>query len=155
MTCISFRIINLYFINDLIWHENVKWTLVESDMFVYGLFFWSKVCDLSRAVLRHYTNKEVDWNSIHDAGCTCDNTDLPHHVSNDKEIENMMNVYFRSFLESLPSPPTIVTISRSSQDDYCPPEQVESIQSSVIEELKRVFEIDQPILQYLMDDDKL
>ena len=33
---------------------------------------------------------EVDWLLVHNAGCTCDDTPLPHHVSGEDEIEAMM-----------------------------------------------------------------
>lgn len=100
---------------------------------------------------RHYSDKEIDWMSIHDAGCTCDNTDLPHHVATDDEFQDYIAGHFREFLEALPHPPTIITISRSSQDDYCPQEQVDAIQAAVLDELKSRFPVDEPISQYLLE----
>ncbi|XP_077285628.1 misexpression suppressor of ras 6 [Arctopsyche grandis] len=109
-----------------------------------------EVCELVRAVRRHYSDKEIDWLSIHDAGCTCDNTDLPHHVATDDEFQDYITGHFRELLGALPHPPTIITISRSSQDDYCPQEQVDAIQAAVLDELNSRFPVDVPISQYLL-----
>ena len=59
---------------------------------------------------------------IHDAGCTFDDSELPHHVSSKQEISALLSST-EKLLDFLGSKPTIITISRSSQDDYCPPNQ--------------------------------
>ena len=71
---------------------------------------------------------------MHDAGCTWDDTELPHHVSTREEITNMLNAT-RRLLDPLPRP-KLVTVARSSLDDFCPPEQVDSIQQGVISALE-------------------
>ena len=85
----------------------------------------------------------IDWKLIHDAGCTCDDTDLPHHISSNEEISILLR-QTRVFLQSLNLVPTIVTVSRSSLDEFCPENQVEMIQSQLID-----------LLQTLVGPDKL
>uniref|UniRef100_A0A336M9H9 Probable prefoldin subunit 6 n=1 Tax=Culicoides sonorensis TaxID=179676 RepID=A0A336M9H9_CULSO len=87
---------------------------------------------------RHYEKEEIDYEIIHNAGCTCDTIDLPHHESTKEEITSMI-LDFKTFLKALKGPPTIITISRSALDDYCPPNVVDFIQESVLDVLHSVF----------------
>ncbi|XP_016079751.1 PREDICTED: UPF0489 protein C5orf22 homolog isoform X1 [Miniopterus natalensis] len=78
-----------------------------------------------------------DYEMVHQAGLTCDYAELPHHVSTEQEIEcHMQSVYY--LLKNLPKP-TLVTIARSSLDDYCPSEQVDSIQEKVLNVLRSLY----------------
>ena len=83
----------------------------------------------------------VDWELVHDAGCTIDDDDhqLPHHVSSLEEIESLMKA-FSSLITCLP-PPTVITVARSSEDDYCPPQQVDGIQEAVCGFLRKTYTI--------------
>merc|ERR1719367_467426 len=45
-------------------------------------------------------NEKIDWNIIHNAGCTCDNTELPHHPSSMNEIIDLMRD-MKSFLSTI------------------------------------------------------
>ncbi|XP_037788004.1 UPF0489 protein C5orf22 homolog [Penaeus monodon] len=85
---------------------------------------------------------EVDWEMIHEAGCTCDDQkhELPHHVSTDEQIVQLMEC-FQQLISSLPSP-TVITLSRSSLDDYCPPDKVDMVQDLLCKFLRRTFDID-------------
>ena len=65
-----------------------------------------------RELTSAYKQSEIDWKIIHDAGCTRDDTDLPHHVTTPNDLDRLINGTFRSFLTALPVPPTIVTIAR-------------------------------------------
>lgn len=97
-----------------------------------------------------YKEEEIDWELFNNAGCTFDSTELPHHESTDCEIKTLID-YFTIFLQKLHTKPIIVTISRSSEDDYCPKEQVEMIQISVLDALNVVYGDDispEPIFQY-------
>uniref|UniRef100_A0A182MNQ2 Misexpression suppressor of ras n=1 Tax=Anopheles culicifacies TaxID=139723 RepID=A0A182MNQ2_9DIPT len=108
-----------------------------------------KVTTLVRTLKREYKEEEIDWSMIYDAGCTCDVTDLPHHESSQEEIERMVGQLER-FLEKLPCPPVVITVSRSSEDDYTPATQVEMIQEMVLAALTKCLraELDTPILHY-------
>ena len=85
---------------------------------------------------------EITWSFVHDAGCTCDTSEneLPHHISTMEEISYLMDV-FSKFLSML-AKPIMITISRSSLDDYCPPHQVNHIQNSLCSHVESKFECD-------------
>ncbi|XP_056376950.1 UPF0489 protein C5orf22 homolog [Hyla sarda] len=78
-----------------------------------------------------------DYEMIHQAGLTCDYAELPHHVSSQMEIECLMQS-MKHLLKRLPKP-TLVTLARSSLDDYCPSEQVDYIQEKVLDVLRSLF----------------
>lgn len=103
---------------------------------------------LKDAMLQHYNEDEIDWLLVHDAGCTCDDTELPNHISTKEEIDLLLNCFNR-FLELLPEDPTIITISRSTEDDYTPGEDVDYIQQKVLGIIIEKYECSEPILHYL------
>uniref|UniRef100_H2LVB4 Chromosome 5 open reading frame 22 n=1 Tax=Oryzias latipes TaxID=8090 RepID=H2LVB4_ORYLA len=82
-------------------------------------------------------NPSPDYEMVHQAGLTCDSAELPHHVSTDEEIDRLISAV-RRFLTALPKP-TLVTMSRSSLDEYCPIEQVDSIQHRVLTALESLY----------------
>lgn len=83
------------------------------------------------------TDSPPDLALLHDAGCTCDDCDLPHHVTPRDTVCHLVNVT-EVFLKRIPKP-ALITIARSSRDDYCPPEDVDFIQNLVLQMLKNVF----------------
>lgn len=80
----------------------------------------------------------VDFSRFFLAGCTMDDTELPHHVSSPAQISQLMGSC-HYVLETLPAP-TIITVARSSEDDYCPKDQVEAIQNATLEVLHKVYQ---------------
>lgn len=92
---------------------------------------------LLKVLDEHYDLNEIDFPLIHDAGCTWDTYGLPDHRSTEVEIDEALKKT-ETFLRSLPDP-VIITISRSSEDDYCPADQVEVIQRRVLEVLRNVY----------------
>ncbi|BET01826.1 chromosome 5 open reading frame 22 [Nesidiocoris tenuis] len=113
---------------------------------------WAQVKRIAANVLAAYS--QVDWSVVHDAGCTWDNTDLPEHVSTKEELTKLLAV-FKDFLSTLgTSAPGAITISRSSEDDYCPPEDVDWIQSQVLALIKDKWTTVNVNEVYLRDDDE-
>ncbi|KAM8967492.1 UPF0489 protein C5orf22 homolog [Pelodytes ibericus] len=78
-----------------------------------------------------------DYEMIHQAGLTCDYSELPHHVSTEIEIQGLIQS-MKQLLKHLPKP-TFVTLARSSLDDYCPSEQVDFIQEKVLDVLRSLY----------------
>ncbi|KAJ8970098.1 hypothetical protein NQ314_001388 [Rhamnusium bicolor] len=116
---------------------------IEEDCKLYEMFK-----ELRSVLLEHYEDKDIDWELIHDAGCTCDDSELPHHVSTMEELD-IMFASFKDFLEILNRCPVVITMSRSTEDDYTPFENVEYIQDKVIQLLKERFNCKEPVLDYL------
>lgn len=98
------------------------------------------VKELIECLCSHYSIYDIDWFVVNDAGCTCDDDEhqLPHHESSEDEIKQIIEKFER-FLKSVKSPPTLITIARSSLDGYTPVHQVDTIQSQVIQSLRNVF----------------
>ena len=53
---------------------------------------------------------DIDYEWLHEVGCTCDIIDLPHHVSTKDEIVGLVQ-QVRMFLESMKKP-AIITVAR-------------------------------------------
>lgn len=98
---------------------------------------FEKVEHLVKVLKEHYPIEEIDFLLIHDAGCTWDTYGLPDHRASDEEIKEALEKT-EKFLRSIPNP-ILITISRSSEDDYCPPDQVEMIQEKFLNVLEKVY----------------
>ncbi|XP_015283844.1 PREDICTED: UPF0489 protein C5orf22 homolog, partial [Gekko japonicus] len=90
-----------------------------------------------------------NYELVHQAGLTCDYSEIPHHVSTEEEIEDLIEAVTH-LLRNLPKP-TLLTIARSSLDDYCPADQVELIQEKVLNSLRSIYGTLDVHLEYLED----
>lgn len=105
----------------------------------------------------YYEAAAIDWMAVFNAGCTRDSRcgDLPHHESTPAVIDKYVKHFEEMLYELLPAVPTVITVARSSEDDYCPSHQVDDIQERVWKTLQRVYGDQlsgQPILYYKEDD---
>lgn len=69
------------------------------------------------------TNESPDWWAVYAGGCTRDQEGLPHHISTEAEITNLVEKALVPLLQNLPTP-VLITLARSTDDGYCPPDQV-------------------------------
>ncbi len=98
--------------------------------------YLQSVSEIVNEIKKYYF--DVDWLLIHDMGCTCDTTDLPHHVS-DRECINQLIIVFNEFVKNISNRRAVITVARSSEDDYCPPEDVDFIQNEVLSSVAQHF----------------
>ena len=56
-------------------------------------------------------DKSVDFNWLHEVGSSCDDTELPDHVSSAEEIRDLVGAV-KQFLVSLSNPPCVITVAR-------------------------------------------
>lgn len=116
---------------------------------------WQAVTELAELIREEAEDHNaIDWMLYYDAGCTFDSAELPHHESTPGEIDRLIEE-FKQFIQQLKRAPTVITISRSSEDDYCPAHQIERIQAAVLNALTEVFGerlAHKPILHYKNDE---
>lgn len=109
-----------------------------------------RVLSLITHIKQTNESSAIQWKMYFNAGCTLDSNELPIHVSTPNEIIELIEL-FKKFLLHLNTTPTLITISRSSEDGYCPLDQVERIQEEVLKVLVEIYGkklADKPILQY-------
>lgn len=116
---------------------------------------YHQLTELVAEVNKYYTI--VDWALIHEAGCTCDDVDrsLPHHVTDLDQLVPLTDAMFKIWFSvaDQAKPPVLITISRSSEDDYCPPEQVDLIEKQVLSVLRKHYDTSELYLHYEDDGD--
>lgn len=136
LNCAEKRVEQLNELEKLFKHLKQTSSIEKYEMPVILKNVWEKINILIKTIKENYNNP--DWLLIYDAGCTCDSTDLPHHKSNENEMKILLNE-FKIYLQNIVTLPIIITISRSSEDDYCPEDQVEWIQEQVLLVLRDVY----------------
>ena len=66
-----------------------------------GMAHLGPIRDLRDSIVKSYgVDTSIDWEIVHNAGCTCDDTELPHHVSTLEEAWEMikeMGVHLREW----------------------------------------------------------
>lgn len=118
---------------------------------------WPQIGELLAALNLHYDAATVDWPQLYNAGCTRDsrNGDLPHHIATAAQLDAGIAEFEQVLRDLQPVTPTVITIARSAEDDYCPVDQVEDIQERVWRTLQRVYGHElsaKPICYYKEDD---
>ncbi len=97
---------------------------------------------LLKQLIEIIKKNKLDIDILHSYGSCLDEVSLPDHKSTTEEILSMIE-QFESFLKKYFFPnslqPAIMTIARSSLDDYCPPDQVDFIQEEVLNRVKNYF----------------
>ncbi|XP_078367298.1 UPF0489 protein C5orf22-like [Oculina patagonica] len=78
--------------------------------------------------------EKPDYEMLHFSGMS---SEIPHHVSSLEKIDSLMDS-MATVLKSLPKP-TLITMARSSYDEYTPPDQVEHIQSSLLRVIRTCY----------------
>uniref|UniRef100_UPI00358FDF73 UPF0489 protein C5orf22 homolog isoform X2 n=1 Tax=Myxine glutinosa TaxID=7769 RepID=UPI00358FDF73 len=89
------------------------------------------------ALLKERLGSKLDYEMVHQAGLTCDGTPLPHHVSSKDEVRKLMDG-LSGLLCSLPAP-TLITMARSSLDEYCAADQVSWIEEQALGMLRTLY----------------
>ncbi|KAJ8563979.1 hypothetical protein ON010_g7366 [Phytophthora cinnamomi] len=106
-------------------------------------------------VLDRYHDDEATRNEIWAAGPFLG---LPHHESSSEEIERIVTElehFLHSHALDASNPPAIVTIAKSTGDEYLPPHQLDEVLSSVLKMLERVFgELSTKFVEYEPVDDE-
>lgn len=99
-----------------------------------------KIRLLVKDIVDKFSEEELDWSLVHDAGCTWDTVDreIPHHDSSDEEVESLMTDV-KEFLKGLPRP-SFITVARSSLDNYCPPSKVDNIQELLYTNFRAIYD---------------
>lgn len=86
--------------------------------------------------------RSLDFEILHSFGSGLDDRSLPDHVSTNDELEDMFkcfNLFLNKYLRTNELIPSILTIARSSLDDYCPPNQVDYIQEQTLNSVQKFF----------------
>lgn len=135
MDSLKARRSQLEYLKSIFEHLEEKRTLEGFPKIDHQLF--EKIEYVVKVLQEHFKLDEIDFLLIHDAGCTWDTYGLPDHRSTDAEIDEAMELT-EKFLRSIPDP-IIITVSRSSEDDYCPADQIEMIQGKFLDTLQRVY----------------
>lgn len=68
-------------------------------------------------------NEKPDWWAVLAGGYTRDHGGLPCHISTEEQILSLVQQALLPLLKNLP-PPVLITVARSTDDGYCPPDQV-------------------------------
>ncbi|KAF4527230.1 hypothetical protein B566_EDAN012780 [Ephemera danica] len=92
-------------------------TMSGTNVLIHGHQRHLAVDELVNSVHAAYPLDEerlsLDWEMVHDAGCTRDDgQDLPHHVSSPEEVRALADTSLAAILAALPGPPTVITVAR-------------------------------------------
>ncbi|KAG3111977.1 hypothetical protein PI124_g13422 [Phytophthora idaei] len=118
-----------------------EWTQVAKELtplYAEGVVV-EKLLDEFIQILEQYRDDKNARREIWTAGPFLD---LPHHESSLEEIEGMVDElerFLRTHTLDSTNPPAVVTIAKSTGDEYLPPHQLDIVLTSVLRMLERVF----------------
>lgn len=118
-----------------------EWAQVSSELallYVEGVDA-EKLLDEFDQVLDKYRDDKAARREIWAAGPFLD---LPHHESSQEEIERLVNeleLFLQKHALNASNPPALVTIAKSTGDEYLPPHQLDAVLSCVLQMLSRVY----------------
>jgi len=119
----------------------IRTNLIEmAEKFIPSIGTREAIVKLVEDILEsHGDDLEKDWIFVHYAGCTIDSPlhVLPHHPSSEAEILTLVRQCSK-FLGYLLKP-KLVTLARSSLDDYCPPDKVDFVQDELLKKLNDLY----------------
>lgn len=72
---------------------------------------YRKVALLKEELLKHYTDHKIKWQHMYPTGIVCNDCQLPVRRTERSEIERMVNECVSKVVDSLPSPPTVITVA--------------------------------------------
>lgn len=87
----------------------MKKCLLKIIIFCYR---YEVVREIFAEMKKCYPDREINWLLVHDAGCTIDDSELPHHVTSPTDLDRFIGGVFRSFLSIMPATPVSVTMAR-------------------------------------------
>ena len=116
---------------DYLSNDDLDVQVTQSD-----LKFYFDLENLKNIIQTNKLDKEI----LHSYGAGLDEHSLPHHISSRQELTLMfeqMLKFFQIYLAT--NKPGVVTLARSSLDDYCPVDQVDFIQEEMLSCLRSYF----------------
>jgi len=132
---------------------STKYDEIDAEDFVHedeelksAYAIWKNQRELTKKAYQLSSEQAGDVNDgwmIYNAGCTSqdDGPALPVHISTDEEIRQSLKEFglqMRKLFSEF-GPPAGICLARSTLDGYCPENQVDFIQLSVIEVLQEIF----------------
>ncbi|GMF35486.1 unnamed protein product [Phytophthora fragariaefolia] len=120
---------------------NQEWALLVGELaclYAEGVET-EKLFDNFARMLEQYYDDETTKSEIWAAGPFLD---LPHHESSQEEIKCMvaeLERFLHTHALDATNPPAIVTIAKSTGDEYLPPHQLDEVLSQVLHMLQSVF----------------
>ncbi|GMF18613.1 unnamed protein product [Phytophthora lilii] len=121
--------------------RKLEWTQIANDLtlqYAEGVNAEENLLNFAK-LLEKYRDDKAIRSEIWAAGPYLN---LPHHESSQEEIARMV-AELEQFLHTnaldVTNPPAIVTIAKSTGDQYLPPHQLDVVLSSVLQMLERVY----------------
>lgn len=119
-----------------------------SDEFLNSVYY-EKIKTMKDKLDEHFPDDQIDWKHLFDAGCVCNNLQLPvHQTPREKVLEFIQ--HFGKLLDVFACPPTVISMARSCEYDvFVPLKDCNFIEENVVAFLKKSYTCDEPEMPYL------